>query len=206
MYIAPQVCDKSYCKKEFVSTAALAKHVKNSHFGHQRSVCTKCGEIIDKNMKSHIETCGKRSPENIQERSREVCKHWKRGKCNRGQSFNFSHVGRQDTSSSEHQSTANTLEPCRNGPTCSYLAKGTCKFDHHKTSRHKDRAPQHPKPTQGRGPRQQGERTRCRFGANCDRVVNCPHLHSLEDFPMYDRSQKFRRTNRAGNNQNWSRS
>ena len=38
--IVTQVCDKSNCKKEFVSTAALAKHVKSNHFGHHKSVCT----------------------------------------------------------------------------------------------------------------------------------------------------------------------
>ena len=201
--IVPETCEKSYCKREFISTAALAKHVKNSHFVHQRSVCTQCGEIINQNMKSHTEACGKKAPDSL-ERSREVCKHWKRGKCNRGQSCNFSHVGRQDISPSERQSTAKTPELCRNGPACSYLAKGRCKFDHHKTSRHQDRAPQHSRPTQGRGPRQE-ERTRCRFGANCDRVVNCPHLHSMEDFPMYDQSQRFQKT-RARKNQGWSRS
>ena len=43
--IVPQICNKSYCKKEFVSSEALNKHIKNSHFGHQRNVCTKCGEM-----------------------------------------------------------------------------------------------------------------------------------------------------------------
>ena len=205
--IVPQKCEKPHCNKEFVSTAALAKHMKSSHIDKQRSVCTNCGEIINMNktMKSHTDICGKKVT-NSNEKSREVCRHWRRGKCNRGQGCNFSHVGQQDISGSQSQSAARAQEPCRNGPSCSYLAKGRCKFDHHKAPMHINRAPQQPRSNQQRGLRQQAERTQCRFGANCDRVVNCPHLHNIEDFPMYDSSQRFRRTNRASNNQNWSRS
>ena len=36
--IVPQVCEKAYCQKEFVSNAALNKHMKNTHFRNQRSV------------------------------------------------------------------------------------------------------------------------------------------------------------------------
>ena len=54
-----QQCDKSYCKKEFISRSALKDHMKSSHFGNQRSVCPKCGEIGDNkwNIKKHMEIC-----------------------------------------------------------------------------------------------------------------------------------------------------
>ena len=39
--IVPQKCEKPDCNKEFVSTAALAKHMKSSHIDKQRSVSTK---------------------------------------------------------------------------------------------------------------------------------------------------------------------
>ena len=84
--IIPQVCEKSYCKKKFVSSNALAKHVKNVHFGHQRNVCTKCGEMFDKNgdMKKHMDTCGKEVFKDTPEKLMEVCKHWKKGRCDWG--------------------------------------------------------------------------------------------------------------------------
>ena len=114
--IIPQVCQKSYCKKEYVSSEALAKHMKTSHFGSQRSVCQKCGEIIDLNegTKKHMEKCssGKsnRVGENIREKSKEVCKHWRRCRCNRGIQCNFSHVGRQDSISPNNQATQKQLK------------------------------------------------------------------------------------------------
>ena len=36
--IVPQKCEKSYCNKEFVNSASLKKHMKNTHFGNQRTV------------------------------------------------------------------------------------------------------------------------------------------------------------------------
>ena len=72
--IVPQICDKAYCKKEFVSTATLAKHMKSSHFGSQRSVCQKCGEIVNTNegINKHKEKCNRANAE--QEPAREKSK------------------------------------------------------------------------------------------------------------------------------------
>ena len=81
--IVPQKCEKLYCGKEFVSITALKNHMKSSHFGHQRNVCTKCGEILstDTNMKNHSKSCGKSGDsETTQEKSRAVCRHWRRGR------------------------------------------------------------------------------------------------------------------------------
>ena len=85
--IVAQICDKSYCKKEFISSAALAKHMKSSHYGHQRSVCQKCGEIINLNegVNKHKEKCNRANEqEPAREKSKAVCKHWRRGRCDRG--------------------------------------------------------------------------------------------------------------------------
>ena len=46
--VIAQKCGKSYCKKEFASSQALKVHMKKSHFGNQRTVCTKCAEILNK--------------------------------------------------------------------------------------------------------------------------------------------------------------
>ena len=82
--IVPQKCEKSYCNKEFVSSATLKKHMKNTHFGAQRTVCNNCGELISKSdIKEHNQICHNdiNNVSHNQERSKEVCKHWKRGKC-----------------------------------------------------------------------------------------------------------------------------
>ena len=68
-------------------------------------------------------------------------------------------------------------------------------------ARQEDRAPQSARAGGRQARSQQDGRSRCRYGANCDRVVNCPHLHSTQDFPMYNKNQGFRKTN--SNNQNW---
>ena len=181
---------------------------------HQRNVCTKCGEMLDKkiSLKKHMDTCGKSASTSTsdveRERSREVCIHWRRGRCDRGLQCNFSHVGRQDNPPSKHQSTSKTLKPCRNGPACSYLAKGRCSFGHHEQNGHKARdnsrrpSQSRDKVKSSRGRGQEAERLPCKFGRDCDRVINCPFIHSMEDFPQYQKSQGFRRTNGTRNNRN----
>ena len=141
-----------------------------------------------------------------QEKSKEVCYHWRRGFCKRGSTCGYSHVGIQDTPRAVDKSTKTT--PCRNGPMCTFLARGRCNFDHHKADRHQDQVRQgntsnrtHNRGTvQGRN--QQDRRPLCRYQGDCDRVPNCPNIHNTADFPQYNRSQGFQRTNRRGNNRN----
>ena len=182
--------------------------MKSTHFGNQRSVCKKCEEILSNNdMKNHIEKCGKSINEagQLKHKSNIVCKHWRRGQCDRGNNCMFSHVGHQNTIRSENQSTGSTRKACRNGPSCSYLARGRCNFEHHNNKKHQgvQQARQPTQRGQFRSHQEQGSgRRQCRFGANCDRVVNCPNLHSTQDFPQYNRNQNFQKTNK--NNRNLS--
>ena len=205
--IVAQVCEKSYCKKEFVSSTALKDHMKTNHFGHQRSVCPKCGEICGNKgeIKKHMETCTKNSHEgkDKRERNKEVCYHWRRGNCNRGSSCGFSHVGKQDTHRPQAQVAANT--PCRNGPTCTFHSRGRCRFNHQPIRRHQgEQYRNRDKSRQGKRP--QAIREECKFGGDCDRVPNCPFLHNLTDFPQYNKSHGFRKTKGAKSNRNQYRS
>ena len=196
--LIPQVCEKPYCQKEFISSAALTDHMKRNHVGTERSVCPKCGEIggTKFNIKKHIEGCGKDVFNDKNEKSKEVCYHWRRGHCNRGSICKFSHVGKQDNPRPEPHPTANA--PCRNGPSCSYLAKGKCKFEHHKKNKHQGEQV----PTRGRQARRtQPQREQCKFQGDCDRVPNCPFLHSVADFPQYNKAQGFKKTQRNGQTQ-----
>ena len=196
--LIPQTCEKSYCQKEFISTSALKEHMKTAHFGHQRSVCPKCGQIGNdkREFKKHIESCGKRLEE-IREKSNEVCYHWRRGNCNRGSRCGFSHVGRQDTPRRENNSTRNTPPACKNGPSCTFLARGRCNFVHHEARHHQnwrqDSRRQHQNQNDGR--------PLCRDQGDCSKVPNCPNIHNSADFPQYTRTQGFRGTNKRGNNQ-----
>ena len=171
--------------------------MNNSHFGNQRSVCKKCGEILkaNMNMTKHMEVCSKQRDDNMQahEKSKEVCKHWRRGRCHWGSQCNFSHVGRQDLTNSEHQTTRSASPACWNGPSCSHLARGKCHFQHHKDDEHQQQGGRR-REAQNTGTRQ---RAQCRWGRECNKVPNCPHLHSPQDFPQYDQNQGFRGTKRG---------
>ena len=50
----------------------------------------------------------------------------------------------------------------------------------------------------GQGGRQQGyqsDREMCRFDGRCERIPNCPYIHSLEDFPPLIRRKQVTRRN-----------
>jgi hypothetical protein len=213
--IVAQECDKSYCQKKFVSSQALKNHMKTSHFGNQRFVCNKCEEILNTNhnLKKHSEVCGKAKTIKATERSLEVCKHWRRGRCHWGSQCNFSHVGRQDTPISEHQSTSGAPQACWNGPSCTHLARGKCRFQHQESHGRWQEVQGRRQEVQGRRQEVQGrrqdsqgrrqnlqgarsQRAQCIWGRDCNRVPNCPHLHSLRDFPQYSNQHGFRGTNR----------
>ena len=160
----------------------------------------------------HEKAHGKYQDGNVQahEKSMEVCKHWRRGRCQWGNQCNFSHVGHQDVPTSDHQSTRSASKICWNGPSCSHLARGKCNFEHHRDNNHQQRTHNQPRVQQVQGRRSEGQnersprvqnerspRAQCKWGGQCNRVPNCPHLHSLQDFPLYNRNQGFRGTNRG---------
>ena len=193
--VVPQKCEKSYCKKEFISTTALKQHIQKTHVGHQRTFCKKCGEMLNNNdsMKKHLETCDTGASV---EKSKVVCKHWRRGHCNLGSDCQFSHVGHQDVPRVKSISTQNTSILCRNGPSCAFLARGKCLFKHHIVNNHQNSQ-------NGREqPGADGGRQRCRFGAACDRVISCPNLHATQDFPQYNNKQWFQKINQYNNRNN----
>jgi hypothetical protein len=112
-------------------------------------------------------------------------------------------VGKQDTPRPETQVTAKT--PCRNGPTCSFHSRGRCRFAHHSNKRHQGDQNRN-RDASRQGPRSQAARDKCKFGGECDRVPNCPFLHSLTDFPQFEKSHGFRKNQRGQNNRNQYRS
>ena len=128
-----------------------------------------------------------------------MCKHWRKGKCTWGSQYNFSHVGQQDTPRNECHSTNTTDKICRNGSSCTFFARGRCNFFHPTTDKHQ----QSKRPSRGQtgqGGKQQSERTKCKFGGQCDRVINCPYLHSPQDFPQFNKSKGYQKTNKTNAN------
>ena len=67
-----------------------------------------------------------------QEVSREVCPHYRRGNCYKGDNCNKSHVGYQHetASKSTSQRSSSWTPACNKGEGCSWLARGACKFFH----------------------------------------------------------------------------
>ena len=138
-------------------------------------------------------------------RSKAVCYHWRRGHCDRGNTCHFSHVGRQNKPSESTSKTTTKVAICKNGPSCDWLKKGKCSFFHHKVGVQKPWSEQG-EVCQGRGqesnnkkqPKKhvtknhnkkhnlvQPDREQCKFDGACERIPNCPFLHSLEDFPIF---------------------
>ena len=157
-----------------------------------------------------------------QVKSRVVCRHWRRGKCFKGDICGFSHAGQQNksltTTKKTNTSKTNTRVPaCKNGPTCDWLGKGTCSYfqptigvqrpwvnklggqqeaarssggrqgghqgGHGRDTRQGTQI--HNNKQNNRNQYVQQQREQCKFNGRCERIPNCPFIHSLEDFPIF---------------------
>ena len=167
-------------------------------------------------------------------KSKEVCFHWRRGHCSKGDSCRFSHVGHQKDNIT---GTTKRTPACSNGSGCEWLKKGSCSFFHPRVGvqrpwvskeggsraqgdRQESRSQGGRQEMRGQGGRGQGghqadrgqggrqedrsqeqptrnliqpDRLKCRFDGRCERIPNCPFIHSLEDFPLLQGRRTQRR-------------
>ena len=124
------------CKNTFLTKRALKTHsAKHNNFNTKgtKCVCPNCKMIINNvnELNNHKQKCTLEDQQ-TKEKSKIVCKHWRRGTCNRGDSCGFSHVGHQNTTTPEGRITklAGYTPACKHGSSCEWLAKGKCSFFH----------------------------------------------------------------------------
>ena len=123
------------CLNKFLTKKAQKRHITKNHRQSKKQidkfVCSQCEMIFnnEKEMKSHMHKC---IQEVQPEKSKEVCMHWRRGNCKRGDGCGYSHVGHQlDVSSEPRSAKATSFTPaCKHGQSCLWLAKGSCSYFH----------------------------------------------------------------------------
>ena len=191
--VANMKCDK--CNQLF-TRQGLKRHMKICQ--GKTFDCPECGELCSSlsNVKKHQE----KEHEWETVRSREVCKHWRRGNCWKGTSCLYSHVGQQqeNTLKSTSQSTTKRVPACGNGSSCDWLRKGVCSYFHPRVGVQKPWARKDGRQKTQSQDRQQGQPSRnqaqtnrqitripCRFDGRCEKIPNCPFIHSLQDFPVF---------------------
>ena len=203
---ANKTCNK--CSNVFTKQG-LQRHQTSCQENKKTFDCYECGELFPSSiyLKNHKEDTHKMEPV----RSRVICKHWKKGICNKGDSCGFSHAGHQNINqTSSTRRIITKLPSCRNGSSCDWLKRGKCNFFHAQARDHGDRQERHlqggqkggqaqggrhenrdqggRQETRGQQSRAQGgrqpDRDQCKFDGRCERIPNCPYIHSLEDFPI----------------------
>ena len=85
------------CNNSFTNFA-LRRHTQQCKGNVSQYECSDCGKVgkTKEEIRKHINEVHAKQ----RVRSREVCYHWRRGNCTRGDSCGFSHVGHQDRSTS----------------------------------------------------------------------------------------------------------
>ena len=192
---ANKVCNK--CNKKF-TVPGLVRHNPTCHGNDTEYKCPECGEIF--NSSNGLEDHQDQQHEMETVRFREVCFHWRRGSCLKGNSCRFSHVGLQNKAGSNQANTK--VAHCKNGASCEWLASKSCSFfypciggqrpwvnrDRGQGGRQDDGEP-HPNRNQThRGRQQQNnqpDRPDCQYDGHCEAVPNCPNIHSLQVFPVF---------------------
>ena len=202
------------CRNKFLTKKSLKSHIAKNHMKvnqhDDKYTCGKCEMIFNskQEMMSHVASC-KQKENNMFEKSKEVCRHWRRGNCNKGDSCGFSHVGHQLMNSPEHRFTKETsfVTACKHGPSCAWLAMGSCSYFHknvgvQKPWNHKGKdktTTQISHPLRKSGDIRQSGRSECKYGARCNKVPNCTFLHSLLDFPTLQMGNQQHRKVRNSN-------
>ena len=115
------------CKKIF-NSFAMRRH---KEICHEKDMfdCPECGQMCDTavDVKRHYDAQHKME----QVRYKEVCKHWRRGHCFKGDQCLYAHVGHQnsrDISTTKENSTR--VPACKHGASCDWLKRGTCSYFH----------------------------------------------------------------------------
>ena len=206
----------AFCKDEFTSQDLLKKHIDNClEYGNTTVKCTKCQETFTRfGMKRHGDICHEKRTISLYscsecgkcaktaneikqhqindhhediEVSKEVCKHWRKRHCFKGNRCQYSHVGfqRKETEvTSQKSTTKNWTAPCKNGDDCLWQEKGTCRYYHRGVGVQKPIVNQQ---------RQQSQDSRklCHFNERCYKKSTCPFKHtSVGNFPPQKRQQR----------------
>ena len=204
--VANNTCKK--CSQVFTKQG-LKRHQPICQEPQKDMDCYECGEMFSRStdLNKHKEDVHKMK----QVKSQVICKHWKKGRCNKGDTCGFSHIGQSNkTHSPTTERNSTRLPACRNGQSCEWLKRDKCNFFHAQArgqgDRQESRAHGGRQESQARGRRQEGraqgggqegqaqegrqkivqpDRAQCQFDGRCERIPNCPYIHSLEDFPSF---------------------
>ena len=144
--------------------------------------CTVCERVFktDNDVKKHVANEHKQN----QDKSNIVCRHYRNGNCDRGDRFEYSHVGfvRNSSKSKPTSPTRKKASICRHGDACSWLARGVCGFfhcgggvqkPHQNTSQQTPQETRQPRLTQQR---LQPQQQRNKDDASCPNGLTCIHL------------------------------
>ena len=110
----------------------------------------------------------------FQTENKKECFYYRKGSCLRGDSCRFQH---------NDQNYQPSVPECRNGRFCRYLSSGVCSFFHAGVGVQKPKQ-EYINPGEQV---QEGSTIKssswCLFLEDCNRVPNCPYIHSNQDFP-----------------------
>ena len=162
-------CDK--CHYTFQDMHHLRIHKEKKHIATCMT-CERCGEIfkIRNEFETHRNTCDVGFKE---VRNNKECYYFKKGSCFRG-----------DTCTYKHEPQGPTIRECRNGTNCRYLRNGVCCFFHRGVG------VQSPRSNCFETTNIASDESWCKFNPNCNRIPNCPYLHSNQDFPKLPKIAK----------------
>ena len=207
----------TFCEKTFNTEKQLEGHMTQClEYGNTIVKCHKCHDKFTRfGIKRHTDTC-KEAQNNVYacsmcahrgssiqevkkhqadthsdeviEVSKEVCKHWRKGNCFKGNNCLYSHVGYQqkvNSNDTPKQNTNSWTPVCRHGEGCSWLSRGNCRYFHKGVGVQKPASGKSIiRPSLPQGRQDSRKQKMCHFDRKCTNTM-CQFKHSSDKgFPQ----------------------
>ena len=159
-----------HCGLVFNALTNLRNHIQRNHTSQQTFECDNCGLKLQNDLQLIRHNIG--CQDGYEDVRKPNCRYFAIGRCWKGEQCKFSHIKKQNKQMNE-------ISACKNGPSCFYLRRGTCRYVHEDLRYD----------SQSKNSQNKQMYKLCRYQDQCFKNPHCPFIHKESDFPKLPKTK-----------------